>query len=64
MQFLIDNMSCGGCVQSVTKAVTALDPAATVQADLTARTVQIETSASPAVVQQALERNGWNAKAA
>ena len=33
MQFHIENMTCGGCVRSVTKAIQSVDPGAEVTAD-------------------------------
>ena len=33
MQFHIENMTCGGCVRSVTKAIQSVDPSAEVTAD-------------------------------
>lgn len=46
MQFHIDNMTCGGCVRGVTKAVQRVDANATVQADLATHQVEVTTSAS------------------
>ena len=34
MQFEVDNMSCGHCVRTITKALQRLDPAAQVDVDL------------------------------
>lgn len=38
----VGNMTCGSCVGSVTRAVKALDPGATVAVDLSAGKVRIE----------------------
>ena len=46
MQFHIENMTCGGCARSVTKAVQSVDPAAEVQADPATHKVDV-TSAAP-----------------
>ena len=35
MRLTVDNMSCQHCLQTVTRALRALDPAATVEVDLT-----------------------------
>ncbi|MAN78488.1 MAG: heavy metal transport/detoxification protein [Rhizobiales bacterium] len=37
-------MTCGGCANSVTKAVNSVDPKAEVHADSTKRTVIVESS--------------------
>lgn len=52
-------MSCGGCLRSVTRAVQALDPGATVDADLEARTVEIATAAPREAVEAALAEAGF-----
>jgi copper chaperone len=46
MQFHIENMTCGGCVRGVTRAIQSVDPKAEVSADLTERKVDV-TSAAP-----------------
>ena len=46
MQLHIENMTCGGCARSVTKAIQSVDPAAQVKADPSSRSVVV-TSASP-----------------
>ena len=47
MQFHIENMTCGGCVRSVTKAIQSVDPAAEVSADPGTHKVEVK-SAAPA----------------
>jgi copper chaperone len=44
--FEVQDMTCGHCVSSITKAVRAMDPTAQVTADLAAHRVQVESSAS------------------
>ena len=56
--FEVKDMTCGHCVSTITKAVTALDPGAKVQIDLAAHRVEIDASDVPAaqwidVIQQA-----------
>ena len=46
--FDVKDMTCGHCVSTITKAVKARDPAATVQIDLTAHRVEIASSDVPA----------------
>jgi len=42
-QLQVENMSCGHCVGSVTKAVQGIDPAAQVQIDLASKSVKVES---------------------
>ena len=46
MQFHIQNMTCGGCARSVTKAIQSVDPTAEVTADPGTHKVEV-TSAAP-----------------
>lgn len=62
MQFKIEKMACGGCVKTVTATVTAMDPAARVEADTVARTVKIETTASAPAIERALADAGYPAQ--
>ena len=58
--FAINDMTCGHCVRAITGAVQAIDPRASVQADLATHRVQIETSlADPGALRQAIERAGY-----
>ncbi len=43
MRFSIPDMMCNGCVNSITRAVQAIDPKAQVAADLAAHMVEIES---------------------
>jgi copper chaperone len=42
----VSGMTCGGCINAVTRAVKAQDPKAQVQADLVTQVVSLETSLS------------------
>jgi copper chaperone len=55
----IPNMSCGHCVRAITQAVTAADPAAKVQADLSAHQVQVDTALSREAVTAVLTEAGY-----
>ena len=44
----VSGMTCGGCINAVTRAIQAQDPAAIVQADLSTQIVTLETSLSAA----------------
>ena len=43
----VSGMTCGGCINAVTRAVQSQDPQAKVQVDLATQTVTLETSLSP-----------------
>jgi len=42
----VSGMTCGGCINAVTRAIQAQDPQAKVQADLGTQVVSLETSLS------------------
>lgn len=57
----VPDMSCGHCVATITKTVQSLDSAASVKADLSTRSVSIETKADKGTVTAALEEAGYPA---
>ena len=57
--FHIPKMSCGGCVNSIKNAIKKVDDEAHVEADLTTRTVTIETAISEVVIVKALTDAGY-----
>jgi copper chaperone len=59
LNFEIPNMSCGHCVRAITEAVHAVDPAATVQADLAQHRVQVNTAAAREAVVAQLAAAGY-----
>ncbi|MBN9491040.1 MULTISPECIES: heavy-metal-associated domain-containing protein [Pannonibacter] len=61
MELKIENMTCGGCAKSVTKAIQSLDATAKIETNPAARTVKVETSASQAALRQVLEEAGYPA---
>lgn len=54
MQFHIENMTCGGCVRGVTRAIQNVDPQAQVDADPPSRKVEVTTTASREQIEAAL----------
>jgi len=62
--FNVQGMSCGHCVKAITQAVLAKDPAAKVQVDLTARTVQVQSALPDAIVLDAIKEEGYEASPA
>lgn len=61
MELRIENMTCGGCAKSVTKAIQSVDPNAKVETNPEARAVKVETTATAVALQQVLEEAGYPA---
>jgi copper chaperone len=59
IHFTIPNISCGHCVRAVTSAIAALDPAATVDVNIAAKSVAVETTAAQVDVAAALAAAGY-----
>jgi len=58
--FEVKDMTCGHCVSTITKAVRAIDNAATVQVDLQSHRVQIEpTDAHADELRDAIQEAGY-----
>lgn len=55
----VSGMTCGGCINAVTRAIQSQDPNAKVQADLGAQTVSLETALTPAVASQLITDAGF-----
>lgn len=64
MQFQIDNMACGGCARSVTKAIHSVDPQAKVDIDLNLKRVTVESGADQSAVAAVLEDAGFQPRCA
>ncbi|CUH98375.1 heavy-metal-associated domain-containing protein [Leisingera aquaemixtae] len=57
--FKINDMSCGHCKAAIEKAVTNLDSSATLEFDMGARKVRIESKAARESIQAALKAEGY-----
>ncbi|SDS18889.1 cation transporter [Pseudomonas fuscovaginae UPB0736] len=62
--FNVQGMSCGHCVKAITSAVQAKDPAASVQVDLGAKEVGVQSRLSADEVISAIVEEGYEAKLA
>lgn len=58
-QLTVPNMACSACSDTITKAIKAIDPAATVQADTKTKLVNIETQAAETAIKQAITDAGY-----
>lgn len=64
LRYTVGDMTCGHCVQTITKAVSALDPAATVAIDLPTKAVDVTSSVAPEAVAGAIREAGYTPVAA
>jgi len=55
----VSGMTCGGCINAVTRAIQAQDPQAVVNADLATQTVNLETSLSASQASQLITDAGF-----
>lgn len=60
MQLHIENMICGGCVRSVTKAIQSVDPVAQVDAHPALHKVDVFTTAPRAELEAVLADAGFS----
>ncbi|MBL8383998.1 MAG: heavy-metal-associated domain-containing protein [Burkholderiales bacterium] len=58
--FQVDDMTCGHCVATITRAVKALDAGALVETDLAGHRVRVESSAAAARVEAAIREAGYS----
>ena len=63
-EFIVTDMTCNHCVQTITQAVKSIAPDATVQTDLAAHRVTIESSADAAALQTAIADEGYDVQIA
>lgn len=60
ISFTVDDMTCGHCASTITKAVKAVDKGAKVEVDLAAHRVQVEpTEADADELAEAIKRAGY-----
>lgn len=59
LQLKVPNMACSACGDTITKAIKAIDPAATVQTDSKTKLVEVDTQASETEISQAITEAGY-----
>ncbi|MBD2018656.1 heavy-metal-associated domain-containing protein [Leptolyngbya sp. FACHB-36] len=59
LQLNVPNMACSACSETITKAVTNVDPAAQVAADPKTKQVTIETQAPETAIKEAITAAGY-----
>lgn len=60
-EFEVKDMSCGHCVQRITKAVERIDAGAKVKVDLPNRKISVESKATEPAIRRQLEEAGYPA---
>ena len=58
--FIVDGMTCGGCVRGVTKAIQRIDPQSTVHVDLATKTVKVDSALPSAQIVDAIKTAGFD----
>lgn len=59
LQLTVPSMACSACADTITKAVQAIDPAATIEADPKTKRVHVNSQADDAAVKQAIAAAGY-----
>ncbi len=59
MKFTVSGMTCGGCINAVTKAIQSVDDQAQVKIDLVSQTIELETQLSSDEAQQLITDAGF-----
>ena len=59
MRFTVSGMTCGGCINAVTRAIQAVDPKAQVKVDLATQLIELHTVLSISEAQQLIEDAGF-----
>lgn len=63
-EFIVSDMSCNHCVQTITQAIQKQSPGATVQVDLGAKRVIVEGTADAQVLAAAIREAGYEVASA
>lgn len=63
-EFIVSDMTCNHCVQTITRAVQAVEPGAAVSADLTTHRVSIESTADAVALRAAIAEEGYDVQPA
>jgi copper chaperone len=61
LQLKVPNISCGGCVSTITEAIKKVDSNATVQGNSQAKTISVETQSSETEIKAVMANIGYPA---
>ena len=64
LRYTVEDMTCGHCVQTITRAVTTLNPAAKVSVDLASKAVEVTGEADSDAIVSAIREAGYTPVAA
>ncbi len=59
--FEVNNMTCGHCASTITRAIKAVDPDASIDIDLSAHQVRVDASADAQTLREAIKAAGYDA---
>ena len=59
LKLKVPNVMCSGCVETITEAITTMEPDAKVDVDIKAKTVTVESAASEESIKQAITAVGY-----
>jgi copper chaperone CopZ len=62
LELIVNDMTCGHCVQRVTQAILHIDPSAQIQTDLERHEVRIESTQPDDKIIEALDEAGYTAQ--
>ena len=61
-RYTVEDMSCGHCVNTVTRAIEQTDPDATINIDLESKVVAVDSPADDESLRQAMRSAGYEAE--
>lgn len=64
LTFRVQDMTCGHCVATITRAIQEADPAARVDIDLAQHLVKIDSAGNAAAIEQTIKEAGYSPEAA
>jgi copper chaperone len=59
VQFTVSDMACSACVETITKAIQAIDPQAQINANLSTKALAIETQQPETLIKQTIVSAGY-----
>lgn len=60
LQLKVPNMACSACGETITEAIKAIDPNASVKTDPKTKLVSVETQASEVAIKEAITTAGYS----
>ena len=60
LQLKVPNMACSACGETITEAIKAIDPNASVQTDPKTKLVSVETQVPEVAIREAIKTSGYS----